>query len=327
MNAHQISLTVAALFGGVMLVFFVSESLPDAQREFLSILPNRITSQIAFTPSFTTYLPLVSKSMNLQWTDEFNGSGSVDASNWLCDTGTGYSGGPANWGTGEIEVMSCSTDNVFQSDGYLNIRGIHSGVNPNAGWTSSRVETMRTDFQPPAGGEMAVEARIQLPNVTSTSAQGYWPAFWMLGAPYRGNYWNWPSIGEIDIMENINGLNQWWGTLHCGTSPGGPCNETSGIGGNASGFSPSLQSEFHTYRIEFDKSVSPQKIRWYVDGIQHHIVYSNQMDATTWDNATNHGFFIILNVAIGGGWPGYPTSSTASGGTMRIDYVRVYTQP
>jgi beta-glucanase (GH16 family) len=223
--------------------------------------------------------------------------------------------------------MSCGTENVFLSGGYLNIRAIHAGANPITGWTSGRIETARANFQPSANGKMAFEARIQLPNITGASAQGYWPAFWMLGAPYRGNYWNWPSVGEIDIMENINGLNQWWSTLHCGTSPGGPCNETTGFSGSASGFSPSLQSEFHTYRMEFDKSVSPQQIRWYVDGIQSYIVYSNQVDATTWNNATNHGLFIILNVAIGGGWPGNPTSSTASGGSMLVDYVRVYAGP
>jgi beta-glucanase (GH16 family) len=223
--------------------------------------------------------------------------------------------------------MSCRIENVFQSGGYLNIRALHTGINPIAGWTSGRIETVRTDFQVPTNGELAVEASLQLPNVTGTVAQGYWPAFWMLGAPYRGNYWNWPSVGEIDIMENINGLNQWWGVLHCGINPGGPCNETTGLAGSASGFSPSLQSAFHTYRLEFDKSVSPEQIRWYVDGIQRHIVYSDQVDATTWNNATNHGFFIILNVAIGGGWPGNPTSLTASEGTMLVDYVRVYTAP
>ncbi len=260
------------------------------------------------------------------WADEFNGSGGVNTGDWLYDIGTCYPGCPAaNWGTGEIESMTNSTSNVFQSGGSLNIRALHSGTNPLTGWTSGRIETQRTDFQPPAGGGMAIEARIQLPNVTGAAAQGYWPAFWTLGAPFRGVYTNWPSVGEIDIMENINGVNTWYGTLHCGVNPGGPCNETTGIGGNASGFSPSLQAGYHTYRMEFDKSLSPQQLRWYVDGTQRFTINANQVDATTWNNATNHGFFVILNVAIGGGWPGNPTSSTASGGTMLVDYVRVYT--
>jgi beta-glucanase (GH16 family) len=263
----------------------------------------------------------------LTWRDEFNGSGGVNTSDWIYDIGTAYPGGPSNWGTGEVEVMTDSTSNVFQSGGYLNIRALHTGVNPTAGWTSGRIETVRLDFQPSITGSMAVESRIQLPNVSNAAAQGYWPAFWMLGAPYRGNYWNWPSIGEIDIMENINGLNQWWGTLHCGTTPGGPCNETSGIGGSVSDFAPRLQSAFHVYRIEFDKSTSPQQIHWYVDGVERFSVHADQVDVTTWNNATNHGFFIILNVAIGGGWPSNPTASTVSGGTMLVDYVRVYAKP
>jgi beta-glucanase (GH16 family) len=265
-----------------------------------------------------------------QWADEFNGSGAVSGANWIYDLGTGYgcAGCPSGWGTGEIEVMTNSTNNVFQSGGNLNIRALHTGTNPNTGWTSGRIETVRTDFQPPAGGRMAIEGRIQLPNVTGAAAAGYWPAFWTLGAPFRGNYLNWPSVGEIDILENVNGLNQWFGTLHCGTSPGGPCNENSGIGGSASGFSPSLTSAFHVYRMEFDKSVAPQQLRWYVDGVQRFSINSNQLDATVWNNATNHGFFIILNLAMGGGFPaafgGGPTASTVSGGTMLIDYVRVF---
>ena len=144
-----------------------------------------------------------------------------------------------------------------------------------------------------------MEARIKLPDVNSTNGLGYWSTFWMLGAPYRGNYWNWPGIGEIDIMENVNGLNRWWGVLHCGTNPGGPCNETTGIANFVNDINPSLQSAFHTYRLEFDKSVSPQQLRWYVDNVQRHIVYSNQLDSTTWNNATNHGFFILLEFSNG----------------------------
>ncbi len=273
-----------------------------------------------------THAEMYDPTWTLVWNDEFNDAGAVDTTRWDYDTGTGYPGGPSNWGTGEVEEMTNSTNNVFQSDGNLNIRALHTGsdINPIIGWTSGRIETDRTDFQPPPGGMMAVEARIQLPQVNGANGQGYWPAFWMLGAPYRGDYNNWPGIGEIDIMENINGLNQWWGTLHCGTNPGGPCNETTGIGGSVSGFSPTLQNTFHTYRMELDRSTSPEQIRWYVDGAKDLTVYSNQVDTATWENAIDHGFFIILNVAIGGGWPGNPTESTISGGTMLVDYVRVY---
>jgi hypothetical protein len=115
-----------------------------------------------------------------------------------------------------------------------------------------------------------------------------------------------------------------WATLHCGVAPGGPCNEFQGLGNNRSGFSPSLQADFHTYSIEWDRSVSPQQLRWYVDGAQFHSVSQNQVDATTWANATNHGFYLILNVSVGGDWPGGPTAATASGQSMFVDYVAVY---
>ncbi len=263
------------------------------------------------------------------WGDEFNGAANtgVNTSNWLYDTGTGYgcSGCPSNWGTGEVETMTNSTANVFQDgSGHLVIKAIKNG----SSWTSGRIETQRTDFAAPVGGELAVEASIQQPNVTNANGLGYWPAFWMLGAAFRGNYLNWPGIGEVDIMEDINGLSSEFGTLHCGTSPGGPCNETTGIGSGQHACS-GCQTAFHTYRVEIDRSVSPEQIRWYLDGVNFFTIHANQVDATTWANAVDHSFFVIFDLAMGGGFPaafgGGPTSATVSGGAMLVDYVHVFT--
>ncbi|MFJ9723667.1 glycoside hydrolase family 16 protein [Streptomyces sp. NPDC101209] len=259
--------------------------------------------------------------------DDFNGSAGtgVNTTNWLYDTGTSYPGGAANWGTGEVERMTSSTSNVaLDGSGNLKITPLRDAA---GNWTSGRIETNRTDFQPPAGGKLRVEARIQMPNVTGAAAAGYWPAFWMLGAPYRGNYQNWPSVGELDIMENVNGINKTWATMHCGTASGGPCNETTGLGNSTACPNSTCQSGFHTYTMEWDRSASPEAIRFYVDGVNYQTVTANQVDATTWANATNHGFFIILNVAMGGGFPaafgGGPTSATESGHPMLVDYVQV----
>ncbi|CAM5544807.1 glycoside hydrolase family 16 protein [Streptomyces aurantiogriseus] len=259
--------------------------------------------------------------------DDFNGAAGtgVNTSNWQYATGTSYPGGPANWGTGEVETMTNSTSNV-SLDGNGNLR--ITPLRDSAGrWTSGRIETNRTDFQPPSGGRLRVEARLQMPNVTGTAAEGYWPAFWMLGAPYRGNYQNWPAVGELDIMENVQGLNRVWATLHCGTNPGGPCNETSGIGNYTACPNTTCQSGFHTYTMEWDRSVTPEAIRFLVDGVTFHTVTANQVDATTWNNATNHGFFIILNVAMGGAFPdafgGGLDADTRSGVPMVVDYVQV----
>ncbi|AZQ38840.1 carbohydrate-binding protein [Streptomyces cyaneochromogenes] len=278
-------------------------------------------------PSANASAPTPPSGWTQVFLDDFNGAAGtgVNTSNWQYATGTGYPGGPANWGTGEVETMTNSTNNVsLDGNGNLRITPLRDSA---GNWTSGRIETNRTDFQPPAGGKLRVEGRIQMPNVTGTAAEGYWPAFWALGAPYRGNYQNWPSVGELDIMENVQGLNRVWATMHCGTNPGGPCNETSGIGNYTACPGSTCQSAFHTYTMEWDRSVSPETIRFYVDGTQFHSVNASQMDATTWSNATNHGFFIILNVAMGGAFPdafgGGLDSGTQSGVPMVVDYVQV----
>ncbi len=264
------------------------------------------------------------------WGDDFTGNGgsAPSSANWLYDLGTGYgcAGCPNNWGTGEVESNTNSTANVYlDGAGHLAIKPIRDG---NGNWTSGRIETQLANFAPPAGGALAVEASLQQPNVSGAAAAGYWPAFWMLGSAFRGVYTNWPGIGEVDIMEDINGLSSEFGTLHCGVGSGGPCNETTGIGSGqrATG---GLQTAFHTYRVEIDRSVAPEQIRWYLDGNNFFTVNANQVDATTWANAVDHSFFVILNVAMGGGFPsafgGGPTGATQSGAPMLVDYVHVFT--
>ncbi|MFD4142553.1 glycoside hydrolase family 16 protein [Streptomyces sp. NPDC058572] len=269
---------------------------------------------------------------NLQWSDDFTGPNRTlpSSADWQIDTGHAYPGGPGNWGTGEIQNYTASPDNLsLDGSGNLRITPLRDGA---GNWTSSRIETRRADFKAPAGGTLRIEGRIQMPNVTGQAALGYWPAFWALGSPYRGNYWNWPSIGEFDIMENVNGINSVWGVLHCGVNPGGPCNETSGIANSRACPGASCQSAFHTYRFEWDRSVSPNELRWYVDGQLFHSVSQSRFDAGTWAGMTEHaGYFILLNVAIGGAFPDAlagrtPTPATVPGHSMLVDYVAVWTR-
>jgi beta-glucanase (GH16 family) len=265
---------------------------------------------------------------NTVFLDDFNGpAGSgINTGNWQYTTGTSYPGGPANFGTSEVETMTNSSSNV-SLDGAGNLRITPQRGGPT-GWTSGRIETNRSDFQPPPGGKLRVQARIQQPNVSGAGALGYWPAFWMLGAPYRGNWWNWPGVGEIDIMENVNGRDRNHGTLHCGTSPGGECGEKVGIGNNIACPGSNCTGNFHTYAVEWDRSTNPEQLRFFVDSTQYHTISSNQVSPGTWASATNHGFFIIMNVAMGGEFPnafgGGPTGSTTSGAPMVVDYVAVY---
>ncbi|SDG07396.1 Glycosyl hydrolases family 16 [Sinosporangium album] len=257
--------------------------------------------------------------------DDFGGGADtpVSADRWLHDIGTCYPGCPApQWGTGEIETMTDSVENVS-----LDGKG-HLAITPllrNGTWTSGRIETRRADFRYPPGGTMRVEARIALPYVTPGDGAGYWPAFWMLGERLRDGYTGWPGVGEIDVMEAVNGLPQIFGAMHCGVSPGGPCAEPKGLNSPPQPCA-TCHGTFHTYAVE----VSADQVRWYLDGTHFFTVTSAQVDPETWRNAVDHGFFLILNVAIGGGYPaaygGGPNPATVPGRPMLVDYVAVSEQ-
>ena len=267
-----------------------------------------------------------------EFRDDFSGTGLPNSSNWLLTLGTAYPGGPANFGTGEIQTMTNDARNVDVRNGNLYI----TPQRDDAGaWTSARVETTRANFKPPAGGVMRVESRLQMPNVTGTAALGYWPAFWMLGGPYRADRWSWPRVGEFDIMENVNGLNWTYNVLHCGVWAGGPCHETDGINNgmnNAGAPCPvtTCQAGFHTYGFEWDTTGAADQLRWTLDGRNTFTVNEDQLPATTWSEISSHmGYFVILNVAMGGAFPnkaglgGGPTAATKSGVPMVVDYVQV----
>jgi beta-glucanase (GH16 family) len=304
------------------------------RRVLLSIATASITvAAVATAVTANASVPATPSGWTLAWSDDFNGSANTlpSSANWIIDTGTSYPGGPANWGTGEIQTYTNSTSNLsLDGSGNLRITPIRNG---SGQWTSARIETQRSNFKPPSGGVLRIEGRIQMPNVTGAQAAGYWPAFWALGAPYRGNYWNWPAIGEFDIMENVNGINSVWAVLHCGVAPGGPCNEFNGLGASRACPGSSCQAAFHTDRFEWDTSVSPQQLRWYVDGTLYHTVTQSQVGEPHWSNMTSHaGYFILLNVAMGGAFPNgvagsaTPTGSTVSGRPMLVDYVAVWTR-
>ena len=289
--------------------------------------------------------PQAPAGFTLTWKDDFNGAAGkpVEPGKWLYDTGTGYgcAGCPPNWGTFEVETMTDSTQNVsFDGHGDLLI----TPVRDDAGnWTSGRIETRKTDFSAGDHGVLRVQAAIRLPQTgVGPQAAGYWPAFWMLGAPFRGDYLNWPSIGEIDVMENVNGRPTAFSTLHCGVPSGGPCNETNGLGGAID--DGTLQDGFHTYAMELDKSVAPNQLRFYLDGFNFFTIRADEVPADTWAAATDHGFFIILDLAVGGAFPWaecnffphaggcsgstpFPqvvTPETVSGVPMTVAYVAVY---
>jgi len=245
--------------------------------------------------------------------DDFKGpAGSKVGAKWIYDTGPGSS-----FGTGEIETMTDSTRNVhLDGKGNLDITALGSG----ASWTSGRIQTAGPNVGAPAGGELEVTALIRQPR----GGLGYWPAFWMLGPG------QWPENGEIDIMEDVNSLSKVSGTIHCGTYPGGPCNEGDGIGSGLRACG-GCQSGYHVYTVILNrKNPSSQSISFYLNGHRYFRVGEARVGVSTWRAAFDHKMSIIFDLAIGGDYPDgecgctTPTSATVSGGTMRVAYVAAY---
>ncbi|KAF6823214.1 carbohydrate binding family 6 [Colletotrichum plurivorum] len=265
----------------------------------------------------------------LVWADDFQGkAGSPpDPANWIVDTGTSYPGGPPQWGTWEVQTYTNSSSNLqITGQGTLAITALRDA---NGGWTSGRIETKRSFVTEP-GTRMRIQARLKLPNFGPRGI-GYWAAFWTLGKEYRDNYMNWPWVGEIDIMENVNNVNRIWGVLHCDKSPGGACNEPSGIARtrDCPRFGP-CPGNFRTYSIEIDRTRYPETIRWEVDGNLYHILNQAQLPAAVWRQTFQKEHFVLLNMAMGGAFPDAifgsktPIASTLPGGTFEAQYVAVY---
>ena len=271
------------------------------------------------------------------YSDDFSGAAGTGVdSSWTYDTGTQYTGTgcTGNWGTSEVETDTDSTANVSEDGaGHLDITPVDSG----GSWTSGRIETTADDFEAPAGGEMEVSASIEQPD--PGTGLGYWPAFWMLGAGFRSSgagtsgtmdCSNWPSTGEIDTMEDVNALSEVAGTLHCGTDPGGPCNETTGLGSGLVACS-GCQTSYNTYSVIVNRTdTSDESITYELNGAAFETVTESEVGATDWAAAVDHGFFLILDVAMGGAFPNAvcgctsPSSGTSSGAAMSVGYVAVY---
>jgi beta-glucanase (GH16 family) len=261
------------------------------------------------------------------WLANFSGpaGGGINTDAWMFDTGN------SGFGDQEVETMTASRSNVHvDGHGDLDIEVLgHGAANrPGTSWTSARIQTRRL-FAPPAGGAMLVTASIRQPD--PASGLGYWPAFWLLGPG------TWPMGGEIDILEDVNGLSTHSGTLECGNltqrnSDGtfGPCHERGGRG-SGSRPCPGCQSGFHTYSMIIDRrDEADQQISWYLDGSEFFSVSESEVGKAAWTAAVDHGFSIILNVAVGGTGPDFvcrcttPTAQTSSGGIMTVRDLAVY---
>ena len=241
----------------------------------------------------------------LTWSDEFNAAdgSAIDSQKWTAETGG------KGWGNNELEYYTTSTRNARQERGTLVIEAIRENYAGPDGltrsYTSARLKTQAKFSQ--AYGRF--EVRLKMP-----SGQGMWPAFWMLGDDIAAV--GWPACGEIDIVENIGREPSIvHGTIH---GPG-----YSGAHGIGSPFTlPNnrrFRDNFHRFAVEWE----PQQIRFYVD--QHLYATRRPEDlppGTKW--VYDHPFFMILNLAVGGYWPGNPDETTEFPQKMLVDYVRVY---
>jgi beta-glucanase (GH16 family) len=253
--------------------------------------------------------PPPSSGYTLVWSDEFNGAdgSSPDSSKWTYDTGG------KGWGNSELECYTNLAQNAQMKGGNLVITAMNQpGYACNDGtfrdYTSARLKTQGLFSQ--AYGRF--EARIRIPK-----GQGMWPAFWMLGNNVTSV--GWPTCGEVDIMENIG---REPGTVH--GSLHGPSTVSNTSDATAPFSLPAGQSfsdDFHLYAVEWE----PGTVRFYVDSNLYSTFTQAQWPAGgTW--AFDHPFFVILNVAVGGTWPGSPDATTVFPQQMLVDYVRVYTK-
>jgi len=253
------------------------------------------------------------------WSDDFTGAAGAlpDSSKWNLVTGIHTNN--------EVQDYTRSNQNVQLSGG--DTVQFVPRRDAKGKWTSARIET-KEYFTPAPGKTMTVEAAIRFGDHQLANKQGIWPAFWMLGeAIHKGT--DWPMCGEIDIMETVNGLLTGYGTVHCGSNPkpGGPCNEPIGRPGTVT----IPDNGWHTWSLTIDRegkaSWQDEVIRWAFDGGVYHTLSGAQLgEQAVWSTLAHSPLFAILNVAVGGNWPGNPNAATldAWGSMMEVDYVAVY---
>ena len=238
---------------------------------------------------------LFSQNYKLSWSDEFSVN-KIDESVWT------YKTGGSGWGNEELQYYTNRDTNAFIENGKLIIQALKENFGGRE-YTSARLITQnKKSFK-----YGKIEARIKLP-----FGQGLWPAFWMLGQNYSSI--GWPACGEIDIMEMVGGGGKdktAHGTVHWDNN-----GQYASYGGSYSLNSGIFADDFHIFSIEW----TPKLIKWFVDGFQYHVIDISPSQL----NEFQQNFFILLNVAVGGNWPGSPDASTSFPQRMEIDYVRVF---
>lgn len=245
---------------------------------------------------------LPERNWELAWSDDFTGAaGSApDAGKWAFDIGTGSNG----WGNSELQYYTNRPENIKLDGNGMLVITAKSESYAGSGFTSARIKTKGL-FAQQYG---RFEARIKTP-----TGPGLWPAFWMLGANIDTKPW--PQCGEIDIMEQRGQQpSVTWGSVHGpGYSGGGAISKPYGL------VNGRFDTEFHVYAVEWGEDY----IDYFVD---NYLFQRITPETVTGDWVYNTPFFLLLNVAVGGNFVGFPTTGTPFPQSMYVDYVKVYKQ-
>ena len=295
---------------GTDLIISSSSSFPDAKTESSSSTPTAISSEQSSEQPISSSSDIIttssetsnktSSSSNISpyfWNDEFN-SDTIDTSKWSFETGA------SGWGNNEWQNYTDRPENAYVQDGILHIRANKENFE-GASYTSARLIT-KGKFSFTYG---TIEARIALP-----LGKGIWPAFWMLGDNIDDV--SWPACGEIDIIEAVNEENVVHGTNHWAYE--GQHAEYGNKTSDYYGTSIALDiTQFHTYRLTWNEKA----IALYVDDFKYHeISIENSAGGT---DAFHKPFFLLLNIAVAGNWPGFEVDDAQFPNEMLVDYIRV----
>jgi beta-glucanase (GH16 family) len=245
----------------------------------------------------------------LVWSDDFSGAAGSEPNPRKWDLMTGS----ADFGDGGLQYYTGRPSNVsLDGQGHLAIIARHEyyngGDGPARDYTSARMQTLGL-FSTTYG---RLEARIKLP-----AGQGLWPAFWAMGTDHNTTA-HWPECGEIDVMESLGGDPfTLYGSVHGPQLDGDP----NGYGlTTPKQSSVSLAAAFHTYGVDW----SPGRIVFTFDGVPYSTLTRASLSAGQEWVFDNHAFYLLLNLGVGGSWPGSPTVATSFPATMLVDWVKVY---
>jgi beta-glucanase (GH16 family) len=241
----------------------------------------------------------------LVWADEFDGA-TLDPARWSVQTGDGCSQDLCGWGNNELQWYQA--DNVDVADGVLTITARQEAAGGRT-FTSARIRTRgKGDWK---YGRFEISARLP-------EGQGLWPAIWML--PTDEAYGEWAASGEIDIMELVgHEPARVHGTLHYG----GPWPANRYSGDHFDLASGDFSDDFHVFALEWEEG----EIRWYVDGVHYQTQTEWSSTGGPYPAPFDRPFHLVLNVAVGGDWPGSPDATTSFPQRMQVDYVRVLRRP